>query len=197
MERFDPERIFPVAWTDEGAEITAEFPTDMRNLDGRLTIHEFLESHLDEPETPILVYDHRAGEIADFVAFAETPSEVTVRFYHCKGSGGPKPGDRVGDVYEVCGQVLKSIVWFKSPDELLEKLRKRLRGGSRFVKGDPPTLGGILERAKRKNVRYEVVLVQPGISKSGLSEKQTNVLAAANDFLKNVRGEKLTVMASA
>ena len=197
FERFDPERIFPVAWAEEGVEITAEFPRDERDLNGMLTIHEFLKDHLDEPETSVLLYDHRTGEIADFIAFVETPSEVTVRFYHCKGSGGPKPGDRVDDVYEVCGQVLKSIVWFKSPDDLLEKLRDRLRGGSSFVKGNYPTLKEILERARRKNVRYEVVLVQPGITKAGLSEKQANVLAAASDFLKNVRGEKLSVMASA
>lgn len=197
MERFDPERISPIRWAEEGVEITAEFPSKKRNLGGMLTIHEFLERHLDDLEMPILIYDHRTGEIADFVAFIESPSEVRVCFYHCKGSGGPEPGDRVDDVYEVCGQVLKSIVWFKSPDELLEKLRKRLRGGSRFVTGELPVLVAILERAKRKNVRYEVVLVQPGISKSGLSEKQANVLAAASDFLKNVRGEKLNVLASA
>ncbi len=196
IERFDPERIFPIEWKDSGVEITAEFPSDKKDLGGKLTIHEFLENHLDDPETPILIYDHRTGEIADFVAVEECPSEVRVRFYHCKGSGGPEPGDRVDDVYEVCGQVLKSIVWFKSPDDVLEKLRKRLRGGSRFVRGDLSMLEETLERAKRKNVRYEVVLVQPGISKSGLSEKQANVLAAASDFLKNVRGEKLAVMAS-
>lgn len=197
IERFDPERISPVAWDEEGVEITAEFPTDKRYLNGRLTIHEFLENHLGDPDTSILIYDHRRGEIADFVAFAESPLEVAIRFYHCKASGGPKPGDRVNDVYEVCGQVLKSIVWFKSPDDLLEKLRKRLQDGSRFVQGDLLTLSGIIERARRKHVRYEVVLVQPGISKSALSDKQANVLAAASDFLKNVRGEKLNIIASA
>jgi len=197
IERFDPERITTVDWSAENVDITAEFPTEKRDLGGKLTIHEFLESHLDFSQTPILIYDHRTGEVADFVAVEESPSELTIRFYHCKGSGGSKPGDRVADVYEVCGQVLKSIVWFKSPEDLLAKFSERLRGGSRFVKGELPQLEEIFARARRKHIRYEVVLVQPGITKSGLSDKQANVLAAASDFLKNVRGEKLAVMASA
>ncbi len=44
IERFDPEQIIPVDWSTAGVEITAEFPTEKRDLDGLLTIHEFLEN---------------------------------------------------------------------------------------------------------------------------------------------------------
>jgi hypothetical protein len=196
IERFDREQISCVNWSAENVDIMAEFPRAEKDLGGMLTIHEFLHEHLDVPDRPILIYDHRTGEVADFVVVEESDSDVTIRFYHCKSSGGAKPGDRIGDVYEVCGQVLKSIIWFKSPQDLLVKISVRVRGGSSFVRGDMATLEAIFERSRHKNVRYEVVLVQPGISKSGLSEQQANVLAAASDFLKNIRGEKLTVLAS-
>lgn len=49
-------------------------------------------------------------------------ASVEVELYHAKKSGGGEEGDRVGDVYDVCGQANKSIVWTTSKATFLKKL---------------------------------------------------------------------------
>ena len=52
-----------------------------------------------------------SGEIADLVAIRIDPEGLLVRLVHCKCSHGEKTGARVADLYEVCGQAQKSIMW--------------------------------------------------------------------------------------
>jgi len=44
---------------------------------------------------------------------------------------------------------------------------------------------GILALRETKLFEFEIILVQPGITKSGLSEKISSVLAATDDFCVN------------
>jgi hypothetical protein len=52
--------------------------------------------------------DDDTGEIADVVEIIIDQQDALIRLYHCKYSGGDEPGVRVGDLYEVCGQAIKS-----------------------------------------------------------------------------------------
>jgi superfamily II DNA or RNA helicase len=117
--------------------------------------------------------DHGSGEIADFISLALDGATASVRLYHCKGSGGAAPGRRVGDLYDVIGQCIKSIPWTISQQALWRELRRRLRDREAFsvLHGDRDEFGTEIERlAETPNalVVLEVIAVQPGVSISDL-----------------------------
>jgi hypothetical protein len=119
--------------------------------------------------------DHGSGEIADFISLSVDDGTARVRFYHCKGSGGAAPGRRVGDLYDVIGQCIKSIPWTISQRSLWTELGRRLTEREAFnvVHGDSGEFGNELERLSEDSnalVVLEVIAVQPGVSISGLSD---------------------------
>lgn len=129
-----------------------------------------------QTEKPFLVFDDDgSGEIADVVAVYNNENEVLVRFYHCKYSSQDTPGVRITDAYEICGQSQKSVKWAGSKEAFVDHLRKReknrLKAGrnSRFEVGGMKELNTFLALSKQKRIRFEVVLVHPGISYAALS----------------------------
>lgn len=98
----------PINWLNKGVDITKEFG---RVSIGKQSIQEYLNLYLIDKGLDFIYYDHGTGEIADFLTAKIYEKHITIQLYHCKGAGGESPGDRVGDVYEVCGQVVKSTLW--------------------------------------------------------------------------------------
>lgn len=78
-------------------------------MGGLRSIHDEVRNRLGASDADVALYDHGSGEIADFVALKRISGELQVAFYHCTGSGGPAPGARVDDAYEVCSQAQKSV----------------------------------------------------------------------------------------
>lgn len=179
---------WPAMNVDIGAEVT------VTSAD-KLSVHAGLERRLAASDADVIVYDHRTGECADFIVLKEHNSEVKVTLYHCKGAGGKPSGERVDDLYEVCGQATKSIQW-RIKKQLVKRLKTRIRSGSRFVKGDEQTLIDLLESDPRHQLRTEVVAVQPGVSIGSISSKQVHLLSAANRQIIASGGEGLVLMAS-
>ena len=64
-------------------------------------------------------------EAASSLARANEAQEVSVTLYHCKGAGGPANGGRVGDVYEVAGQLVKSAYYCDVPT-LVHQMEDRM-----------------------------------------------------------------------
>lgn len=191
---FAPENIFAIDWAGANVDITNEFG---QSADGRISIHQFIRNrNLANPAISISIYDHRTGEVADIVSFFETEAEATIQLFHCKKSGSSNIGDRVNDIYEVCGQALKSRRWIGREEELLSKLRKRIRGGSAIDKGTLEQLGEMFGRFETKKVNYEIYVVQPGISKEGVSQDVQFVLAATNDYLKKSVAQRMLLLCS-
>ncbi|MFA5011147.1 MAG: DEAD/DEAH box helicase family protein [Ignavibacteria bacterium] len=188
---FDTEQIIPFDWDQKNVDITAEFG-DLNN--GKISIHNFLKSYLNSNDYDVVFYDHRSGEIADFVNIKEDNNSIIISLIHCKASQGANPGNRVGDVYEVTGQIVKSLKWL-SFDLLLNKINNRNSGGSEFIKGDINLVRTILNN-KSKTVSYKMIIVQPGISKSIIEDTLKNPLASANKFIKYGKCENLIVWAS-
>ena len=192
---FAEDRIEVVNWAAEGVDVRSEFGS-ARN--GLTSIHQFIEAHLAGSEATVVYYDHGSGEVADFVSFEEHDGYVDVALYHCKGSGGDAPGDRVEDVYEVCGQSVKSVI-YADPTGLVDRIEGRYRrsaGASRFVKGSREALRQLVQSHGRAEYRFEVVVVQPGIARQQLSRQAGNLLAATNDHLVRGGFSSLRVMAS-
>ena len=182
---FDINQIDVVSWERERVNVQLECGFSQ---DDRCSIHDFIETQLADSTASVAYYDHGSGEVADFVAFTERTDKVIVELFHCKRAGGEEPGNRVNDVYEVCSQAVKSVV-FADPERLFQQIGGRYRrraGASRFIRGDLDTLSNLVDSNSPTNFQFEMVVVQPGISREHLATRIANLLSATSDHL--VRG---------
>jgi superfamily II DNA or RNA helicase len=204
FQPFLPERVETILWEQEKVNIQYEFgpPKPIKGAEQKgnyQSIHDYLKKWLDQKEIHIVFYDHATGEIADFIAFRLTSNKLHIELYHVKGSGGAKPSSRVGDIYEVSGQVIKSMVWLRE-DRLLERIAYRNQRGHPFIKGDLDELAALFAEAEKKNIIpcYQIVIVQPGLSQSAMADKDEVLflLASADDYLSRCSCEPLRVIGS-
>jgi len=192
VEPFDIDRVSVIDWENENVDITSE----VSSSGGKLSIHDFLKDYLSS-DNDIVFYDHGSGEIADFVTFKNEADEVDIRLYHCKRSINSNPGSRVADVYEVCGQVVKCQKWLNKSSDLFDRIKLRNDKNSEFIKGSLYDLKNIYrDNIPKKYNRFQVILVQPGISKGGIEDNISRVLAASDDYLRRALSERLLVLAS-
>ena len=172
-------------WTRVNVDIGREFGPPVA---GRVSVHDGLEAELRESNKLVVYYDHGTGEIADFVSIEELQERFRICLFHCKGSTGAVAGHRLGDIYEVACQAVKSVRWALK-QRVLSTIRRRFnerKGGHRFVRGDLDQLTDLIEGATAAQIDFEFVVVQPGLKKQGLPAEHSNILAAASDHL--VRG---------
>ncbi len=179
--------VEPIDWT--GCEIGVEFDAQS---DTRVTVHRHLENRLMGLQgLEVLVYDHRSGEAADFIAITSEPENCfKVSLYHCKGAGGEPSGGRVSDVYEVTCQLLKSVV-FCDAEILAKHIEHRINPGrhsrpSRFAVGDIGRVQAVLLNHPIDKIEFVIYAVQPGISKAALDGHLTDLMAFSLDYV--VRG---------
>lgn len=159
----------------------------------------------------MIVDDDGKGETADVVTIRlagdqHAPSSIDVEFYHCKYSQEATPGQRVKDLYEVCGQAQKSISWVASADKktdifthLLRREADRQNAGlaSRFEVGDRELLLTIREMSHLCPVTLKIYIVQPGVSKANASRDQLLLMSVTDNHLLEMRQIPFGVIASA
>lgn len=155
--------------------------------------------------------DDGKGEAADVVAVrlvgdSSAPSAIDVEFYHCKFSQESKPGARVKDLYEVCGQAQKCIHWMSSPEKktdlfthLLRRESQRMAAGapSRYELGDGESVQTIRDMSRLQPVSLKIYVVQPGVSKAGVTADQLELLAVTENYLWETFQLSFGVIASA
>jgi superfamily II DNA or RNA helicase len=181
----DKNQMEVVDWAAAKVDIRREFGNAKP---GKVSIHSWLEARLRAEDHVIVYYDHGTGEMADFVGIEQGDRGLTIRLYHCKGAGGGAAGHRLGDIYEVTSQAVKSVTWALK-QRVLKHIRRRFTektGAHQFVKGDLNSLRLLIEEATPALIFFEFLAVQPGLQKEGLPEEFANILAAASDHL--VRG---------
>lgn len=154
-------------------------------------------------EYSIVFNDDGAGEAADLVALRDIDSdEIVLTLIHCKGAYGGKVSSDIRNLYTVCGQAQKSIaVKHEGLKKLSIDLRRRhdiwaRRGGSRILKGDLKTLAYYVEKSRKAHVKFEVLIVQPGISADTLSADMSKLLATTELFLKRTTEADFRVIGS-
>lgn len=155
---------------------------------------------LKRDESIDLVFDDdNPGEAADVIAVRivgglNIPERVEIELLHCKFSGEQTAGGRVKDLYEVCGQAQTSIWWaaavLKKQDLLAhmlkrEEQRKRKNGTSRIEKGSAEIIRTIQNIATLVPISLSIAVVQPGLSKSAVSEDQLRLLGVTKNFIKS------------
>jgi len=159
-----------------------------------MSVHQKVRAELERGPAGLILYDHGTGEIADYITITEEGDTTVFALYHCKGSQEPVPGARLDDVYEVCCQAQKSVAWAS-----LARFEKRLhhRRNVQIVRGTAASLQEVLERAKDRRQRFEIKVVQPGISKAEISVGMTECLGATNGHLIGVGIAPLEIIGSA
>ena len=144
---------------------------------------------------PVLIYDHGTGEIADFISIIELADRIAITLYHVKGSGGENAGDRVGDVYEVCMQVVKSQSWTPNKNAFAKKVLDRTEDKPhKFLVGNKHLFSQLMN--KQKLFSFSFAVVQPGISADSISDRISYILAATDDSLVTNGYESIRVIGS-
>ncbi len=194
---FDKNRIKIIDWDAANTDIERETDDYEKPQNNKISIHEYVRlSLLKNDETKMIIYDHRQGEIADFITLTENEREIVISLFHCKKSGGKTPGDRVNDLYEVVGQVIKSVSWIGNKRVLFDNILRRLNSGSKVEKGNIDEIIQICNRTDSKITHFQLTIVQPGISKNKISEKNCLILAACDEYVRRVKSENIYIWGS-
>lgn len=186
------ERLEVLDWT--GIDITNESQREERRTDS--VQYRTIQKIKTENRHEIVFDDDGAGEAADIVGISldsETqPRLITVDLYHCKYSGGALPGARIDDMYVVCGQAQRSVMWLHNKERrtdlfahLLKRDADRVEGGrpTRFEVGSKDRLAQIRDLSRVCAVTLRVYIVQPGLSKAGAADHQLALLGVTDRFL--------------
>src|SRR5581483_8822935 len=75
----DVSQLEPWDWTGVDIEQEVKAPAGLRS------VHDEMRLRLAQDSASVVLVDHGNGEIADFVALAETDEKVVIRLFHCKG----------------------------------------------------------------------------------------------------------------
>ncbi len=151
--------------------------------------------------------DDGSGEVADIVGIKNIDDEeLIIHLFHCKfcpsKDGVAKPGSRVDDVYQVSGQAVKSVKWVHNVNQLFdriesrEKLRLSQNKSSRIDKGDFDLLMRLKKVSKFSKTRYQIIIVQPAISKNSATPELLSILGSAEAYIKETTGANLEVICS-
>ncbi|RKO21849.1 DEAD/DEAH box helicase [Pseudarthrobacter phenanthrenivorans] len=199
-EPFDRSALRPLSW--DGISLNVESQTEHRRQD---SIQFKAISELKDDPVPwdIILDDDGSGEIADVVAMRIDESGLAIRLVHCKYSHGEAPGARVADLYEVCGQAQKSVMWRRSDltpffSTLLDRANKKQKrtGVSPFEVGDVRKLYELRDRAVLLRPQLDIVIVQPGLSASRATTQQLDLLASTREYLNTTIKAPLAVWCS-
>lgn len=199
---YSRDRLEVLDWT--GINITKESQREERRGDS--VQYRAIEHIKAENRHEILFDDDGAGEAADIVGISldsqTQPRLITVDLYHCKYSGGNTPGARIDDMYVVCGQAQRSIMWLHNKERrtdlfahLLKRDADRIERGrpTRFEVGSKDRLAQIRDLSRVCAVTLRVYIVQPGLSKTGAADHQLALLGVTERFLSETYQTPLKV----
>lgn len=202
---YSRDRLVPMDWTN--IDLTQESQREERRT---ISVQFRMIEHIKaEARHEILFDDDGKGEAADIVGISldspTLPRLITVDLYHCKYSSAPEPGARIGDVYEVCGQAQRSVLWLHNKDRrtdlfahLLKREALRAESGraSRLEVGTRDRLIQIRDLSRTCRIAIRVFIVQPGLSKVLAAEHQLAVLGVTEKFLHETYQVPLQVYCS-
>lgn len=199
---YSRDRLEVLDWT--GIDITRESQREERRTDS--VQYRTIEHIKAENRHEIVFDDDGAGEAADIVGISldsqTQPRLIAVDLYHCKYSGGAMPGARIDDMYVVCGQAQRSVMWLHNKERrtdlfahLLKRDAARVEGGrpTRFEVGSKDRLAQIRDLSRICAVTLRIYIVQPGLSKTGAADHQLALLGVTDRFLSETYQTPLKV----
>jgi superfamily II DNA or RNA helicase len=201
-EPFTRDRI--AAWDWSGIDLKRESQgPEKQSKSIQFRVMERLKAGELGSEYDLLIDDDGSNEIADIVGLKVTPKgELLIHLVHCKYSQEPTPGARIEDLYAVCGQAQKSILWRENVERMLTMLinrdsaRAQRTGVSGIEVGDGKLLRKLKRRVHLLAPSLSVWIVQPGMSKAAATTNQLQLLAVTELFLKETCASPFGVIAS-
>lgn len=191
-----------LAWNWQGVSLEKE----SQHVSPKITdsIQYKVIEELKKDNYDIIYDDDYSGEIADVVTLKLHPDKLSVGLYHLKFAIDGKVTEQVKNLYEVCGQAQKSVHWkHKEGTEFINHLLRREtknRNGqtcSRLEVGSSDDLKKLLSIAKKEiPMEYEIYIVQPGFSKATATNEILTLLGVTENYLKEVAGINLKVIAN-
>ena len=127
---------------------------------------------------------------------------IYIDFYHLKFSGEDKAGSRVGDFYEVCGQVIKSCKWVGEFEKIIDQLKKReksrIRAGeaSRIEVGSYADFDRLKQHGRRLQKKYRFFIIQPGLKVDIVTPDVLTILGSTDLYVRETSGNSLQVIGS-
>jgi len=108
---FDVAQIKKTSWPSD-VNVKKEYYTDAEKLANSASTNPLRSIHdyvidVAIQDYDVVFYDHGSLEIADVIGM----KEGKVKFWHCKKQTGDQPNCSIEDMYEVCGQAVKSVNW--------------------------------------------------------------------------------------
>jgi len=161
-----------------------------------------IEALAAEADWEVVLDDDGTGELADIVLLRRAGEDLHLLLAHCKYSSKLEPGARIDDLYDVCGQAIKMNRAKSVPDLLARRLLRResnrqANGATGLIVGDLDTLTSIVREARYRRLRAAVAIVQPGMSKTKVTDDMRALLGGTERFLEDTFGMKVRVIASA
>ncbi len=199
IQPYPPEKIEVWDWSKTNIRAEAQGVDKRMDSVQRLVIEGLLA---DTEPFDVIFDDDGKGEIADVVALRITDSVVSVTLFHCKYSSAAKPGARLKDLYEVCGQAQKSARWRDRPNRMLhhmlrrEALRRERGLSSRIERGSAAMITKLKVSWQDHRFEYDVRIVQPGLSRQAIGEEGLHLLAGVETYLLDTRAMRLRVIGS-
>ena len=196
--KFAPSSLEVIDWT--GVNIRKESQGPKRDADS--VQHRVIERLSGEADWEVIIDDDGSGEVADIVMLRRDDRLLDVILVHCKFSGADSPGARLSDLYEVCGQAVKSHKARSELELVLKRLlrresRRAQRGLTGFVKGRQEDLVSILSDARYSDPRVTVVIAQPGLSAAQFNSALAELLGCTELYLSETYNTRLRVICSA
>ncbi|GAP21227.1 DEAD/DEAH box helicase [Leptolinea tardivitalis] len=194
---YDKNKIITLDW--DGINIRKESQGHNRDVDSiQYKVTEYVKSLLD---WDLIIDDDGSGEIGDIVALKIDGHNLIMHISHCKFSTEDSPGARIEDLYEVCGQAQKSVIWHRNLDVFFKNLirRERNRGKNHqtgLIVGDRNLLLNIQEKWRYLIPNLTISIAQPGLSKNKVSSKQLELLSSTEVYIYEVAHAKFIVISS-
>lgn len=196
-------RLFPIdaIETIDWSNVDIKRESQGADRDPATIQHRAIQALSAEDEWEVVIDDDGPGELADIVLLKRTEDALEVLIAHCKYSSGDKPGARIDDLYDVCGQAMKMNRAKAIPELLTKRLFRREKqrqssGKTGLIAGEIATLASIVREARYRTLNVSVAIVQPGMSKSLASEDMRALLGGTERFLVETHGMRLRVIAS-
>lgn len=191
-----------IGWDWQNVDISKE-SENFDNLRQDSIQYYFFQKLLLDNSYDIIFNDDNSGEIADIITIKDLPNEIKVEFYHLKYAVNGVVSNEIKNLYEVCGQAQKSLIWnHKDGDKFINHLLKReslknKKSQTRLKKGTLNDLEKLLEVAKvTKPIVYDIYIVQPGFSKQNVSESILYQLGVTSNHIKKEGNINLKVISS-
>ncbi len=145
--------------------------------------------------------DDLAGEAADLVCLKEEKDCIRLALVHCKFTSAKTAGKRIDDIVVVSSQAVRSAKWkwkFRDLCRHIIEREKRCsnKRSTRFLKGKGSDINKFVKISRFREIKPQILIVQPGLSAEKHTTAQIAVLAAAQSYLKQTVGVDLEIICS-